>query len=399
MWSPSRSLQTFRRKPPINNCKVQSTTPNTVTVPTVPFKLHKLDKGPPEFSTVSKEQARKWLYQMLVSRRMEHACTTLYKTKTIRGFCHLYTGQEAVAVGINSQIGEGDALITAYRCHSWAYLRGVTPHQVIAEVSGKVTGNVKGKGGSMHIYATNFYGGNGIVGAQVPLGTGVALTYKLMKKNNVMFVVYGEGAANQGQVFEAFNIAKLWKLPVIYICENNHYAMGTAEHRSSASTKYYTRGDYVPGIFVDGMNLVSVREATKYAIDHVKAGLGPIVLEMNTYRYYGHSMSDPGSSYRSKDEVSEVRKTRDPIAKFKALCVKHGLLTEQEITDLDKKAKAEIEADVKKAQGDGIIKDEELTYDLYRNFLDKSVRGVLPWKGMPHKYLGIRNEKIMTKSK
>lgn len=292
MLSASRIIQAFRRKQleclkrGLADGEVKSTTANTVSVRTMPFKLHKLHQGPSEFSKVSPEQARKWLYQMFIIRKMEQACTALYKTKAIRGFCHLYTGQEAVAVGMNSQMAEDDGLITAYRCHSWAYLRGVTPYQVIAEVAGKVTGNVKGKGGSMHIYATNFYGGNGIVGAQVPLGTGVALTYKLLKKNNVMFVVYGEGAANQGQVFEAFNMAELWKLPVVYICENNHYGMGTAEHRSSASTEYYKRGDYIPGVFVDGMDVVSVREATKYAVDHVKAGKGPIILEMNTYRYF-----------------------------------------------------------------------------------------------------------------
>merc|ERR550532_1180453 len=247
--------------------------------------------------------------QMAIIRRMETTASNMYKEKVIRGFCHLYSGQEAIAVGIKAAMQPQDSVITAYRVHGWSYVMGVTPEAVLSELTGRRNGCAKGKGGSMHMYAPNFYGGNGVV------------------------------AANQGQVFETYNIAALWKLPCIFICENNQYGMGTAVERSSASTDYYARGDYIPGIYVDGMDVLSVREATKWALEYCRSGNGPLVMEMKTYRYFGHSMSDPGTSYRTRDEVQEVRKSRDPLLLLKSKAIDNGLLSEADITAMDKEAR------------------------------------------------------------
>uniref|UniRef100_A0A914X6V5 pyruvate dehydrogenase (acetyl-transferring) n=1 Tax=Plectus sambesii TaxID=2011161 RepID=A0A914X6V5_9BILA len=217
---------------------------------TKPYKLHKLDTGPSNDVTLSRDDALKYYFQMQLIRRMETAAGNLYKEKKIRGFCHLYTGQEACAVGMKAAMVQDDAVITAYRCHGWTYLMGSTVNDVLCELTGKISGNVYGKGGSMHMYEPHFYGGNGIVGAQVPLGAGVAFAYKYRNQKNICLSLYGDGAANQGQLFEATNMAKLWNLPVIFICENNGFGMGTSAQRSSASTEYYTRGDYVPGLWV-----------------------------------------------------------------------------------------------------------------------------------------------------
>ena len=207
-------------------------------------------------------------------------------------------GQEAVCVGITAGIRGQDTVITSYRAHGFAHMMGVSVLGVLAELTGRKSGCVRGKGGSMHMYAPNFYGGNGIVGAQVPLGAGLAFAHKYKGDGGVSFALYGDGAAQQGQVFESYNIAKLWDLPVVFICENNHYGMGTSQERSSASQSFFTKGDYIPGILVDGMDIISVREATKFAIDYCGSGKGPLVYEIATYRYHGHSMSDPGTSYR-----------------------------------------------------------------------------------------------------
>ncbi|VDP34134.1 unnamed protein product [Schistosoma margrebowiei] len=241
---------------------------------------------------------------------------------------------QAVAVGIEAALQPGDTIITAYRCHGFTMTRGVPVHNIVAELAGRRTGCTKGLGGSMHLYAKDFYGGNGIVGAQVPLGVGIALRMKHRGEKFVSVTLYGDGAANQGQVFEAFNIAKLWNLPVIFICENNKYGMGTSVQRSSANTNYYTRGDYIPGLWVDGMDILTVREATRFAADWCRSDKGPILLETETYRYHGHSMSDPGTSYRTREEVQSMRRGRDPIALFQKSIVDNGLCTQDEVKSI-----------------------------------------------------------------
>ncbi len=218
--------------------------------PVLEYKLHKLESGPSTDVTVTREDALKYYRQMQVIRRLETAAGNLYKSKEVRGFRHLYSGQEACAVGIVAAMKKDDAVITAYRAHGWTYLMGVPVGGILGELTGRRTGCAKGKGGSMHMYTKNFYGGNGIVGAQVPLGAGIATALKYNGSDNICVSLYGDGAANQGQIFEAYNIAKLWELPCIFVCENNKYGMGTAVERAAASTDYYTRGDYVPGIWV-----------------------------------------------------------------------------------------------------------------------------------------------------
>ena len=225
-----------------------------------------------------------------------------------------------------------DPLIGAYRIHCQAYKRGYTVRQIIAEMLGKANGATKGKGGSMHYYkkSTNFYGGNGIVGAQIPVGTGLAFALKYKNKYNVASIMFGDGAANQGQLYEAANMAKLWNLPALFICQNNKYGMGTSVARSSMNTDFYTRGDVIPGIKFEGNNVFEIREAFKwakqYAIDH-----GPLFIEINCYRYHGHSMSDPGISYRKREEVQDYRKTKDPILTLHNLAVQHNLATSKEL--------------------------------------------------------------------
>jgi pyruvate dehydrogenase E1 component alpha subunit len=253
---------------------------------------------------------------MLLIRRFEERAGQLYGMGLIGGFCHLYIGQEAIAVGMQSIKQAGDQIITAYRAHGHMLACGVDPRAVMAELTGRAAGAAKGKGGSMHMFEpeAGFYGGHGIVGAQVSLGTGLALADRYRGNGEVAFVYFGDGAANQGQVYESFNMAELWRLPVVYVIENNQYAMGTSVERSSAETHLYKRGVSfnIPGAEVDGMDVLAVREAGAAAAEHARSGKGPFILEMKTYRYRGHSMSDP-AKYRTREEVDAVRKTRDPI--------------------------------------------------------------------------------------
>eukprot|EP00486_Rosalina_sp_Unknown_P004171 CAMPEP_0201576160 /NCGR_PEP_ID=MMETSP0190_2-20130828/21798_1 /ASSEMBLY_ACC=CAM_ASM_000263 /TAXON_ID=37353 /ORGANISM="Rosalina sp." /LENGTH=411 /DNA_ID=CAMNT_0048006689 /DNA_START=39 /DNA_END=1274 /DNA_ORIENTATION=- len=332
------------------------------------FKLHRLDDldGPKLETYVTKEELKQMYLDMFTIRRMELLCDQYYKNKQIWGFCHLYDGQEAVCVGIENALKKGDHIITAYREHGWQYTRGDTVRGIFAEMFGKKTGCARGKGGSMHLYfpENNFYGGNGIVGAQVPLGTGIALASKQKGDGSCVVTAFGDGAANQGQVYESFNMAKLWKLPIIYLCENNRYGMGTSVERAAAVTDFYTRGDYIPGIAVDGMDVLAVREATRFCGWYTR-NVGPIVLEALTYRYHGHSMSDPGVSYRTPDEVAEIRQQYDPLRKVRSWVIDNDIMSEADAKKIEKDIRKQIEADAKDALNDGELDESELVLDIY----------------------------------
>jgi pyruvate dehydrogenase E1 component alpha subunit len=352
-----------------------------------PFKLHMLpDVVPPEKASIGREEALKLYRQMQVIRRMETAAGNMYKEKVIRGFCHLYSGQEAVAVGMHSILQPQDTVVTAYRDHGWSYVMGLDPVQVLAELTGRVSGCSRGKGGSMHMYAPNFYGGNGIVGAQCPVGAGIAFGHKYLGDKGACLTLYGDGAANQGQLFEAFNMAKLWDLPCIFICENNGYGMGTSTIRAAASTNYYTRGQFIPGIWIDGMDVLAVREGIRIALDLCREGKGPVVIEAATYRYHGHSMSDPGTSYRTREEVQEVRATRDPIASFREKLLTSELASHDELKKIDLEVRKDIDDAVKKAKSDPETKD--LYGDVYHNCLESGIRGTVPFEYHPHENIG-----------
>jgi len=282
----------------------------------------------PKRYEASQEEMLDFYKQMLLIRRFEERAGQLYGLGLIGGFCHLYIGQEAVAVGIQSALTPGkDSVITGYRDHGHMLAYGIDPKVIMAELTGREAGISRGKGGSMHMFSVEhkFYGGHGIVGAQVSLGTGLAFGHKYNEDGGVCLAYFGDGAANQGQVYESFNMAALWKLPIIYVIENNHYAMGTSVQRSSAEDHFYRRGDSfrIPGIQVDGMDVLAVRGATEEALDWVRSGKGPILLEMKTYRYRGHSMSDP-AKYRSRDEVQHVRDTSDAIEGLKKALIEAG---------------------------------------------------------------------------
>ncbi|CAG8557658.1 9747_t:CDS:2, partial [Acaulospora morrowiae] len=338
--------------------------PITYTLPKNSFKAYDCESPSNEIE-ITREEIVEMYKQMVLMRRMETAADGLYKAKNIRGFCHLCTGQEAVSVGMEAAITKEDAIITAYRCHGYTMMRGATPRQILAELTGRTTGTSKGKGGSMHMFAKNFYGGNGIVGAQVPVGTGIAFTQKYMETKNATFILYGDGAANQGQVFEAYNMAKLWSLPAIFVCENNLYGMGTSASRSSANTQYYTRGQYIPGVQVNGMDVLAVKQACKWAKDWTTSDKGPVVMEMVTYRYGGHSMSDPGTTYRTREEIQHMRSTNDPITGLRLRITDLGFLTEAEIKTIEKEIRANIDEAVKLAQNDPLPDESEIWTNVY----------------------------------
>ncbi len=271
----------------------------------------------PDCYEASKEELLDFYKQMLLIRRFEERAGQLYGLGLIGGFCHLYIGQEAVAVGLQSAMKVGrDSVITGYRDHGHMLAYGIDPKVIMAELTGRAAGISKGKGGSMHMFSVEhgFYGGHGIVGAQVSLGTGLALKHQYSGDGGTCLAYFGDGAANQGQVYESFNMAKLWDLPVIYAIENNKYAMGTSVERSASEPEFYKRGESfrIPGIQVDGMDVLAVRGAAEEAMAWTQAGKGPIILELLTYRYRGHSMSDP-AKYRTRDEVQSYRESRDPI--------------------------------------------------------------------------------------
>ena len=292
----------------------------------------------------------------------------LFRSGLIGGFCHLYIGQEAVVVGMQAAIGEGDSVITSYRDHGHMLVCGMDPKGVMAELTGRRGGYSKGKGGSMHMFSAEkgFYGGHGIVGAQVPVGTGIAFGHKYRDENAVCLTYLGDGAVNQGQVYEAFNMAALWDLPVVYVIENNKYGMGTSVERASARTDLYHRGAAygIPGAQVDGMDVIAVREAGDKAVAHARGGKGPYILEMLTYRYRGHSMSDP-AKYRTKEEVQKVRQERDPIERLRASILETGVMDEAGLKEMDREVKAIVSEAAEFAQNSPEPDPTELTTDVY----------------------------------
>lgn len=306
---------------------------------------------------------------MLLIRRFEEKAGQLYGMGFIGGFCHLYIGQEAVVTGMQMALKEGDQVITGYRDHGHMLATGMDPRGVMAELMGRRSGYSKGKGGSMHMFSKekNFYGGHGIVGAPVPLGTGLAFANRYRGNDSVSLTYFGDGAANQGQVYESFNMASLWKLPVVYIIENNRYAMGTSITRSSADTDLSNRGlsFKIPGIQVDGMDVRAVKAAGDMAIDYCRSGKGPIILEMQTYRYRGHSMSDP-AKYRSRDEVQKMRSERDPIEQVRRRLIDQKWATEEELKNIDKEVRDIVADAADFAQADPEPDPSELFTDILR---------------------------------
>lgn len=315
----------------------------------------------------SKEDDLKAYHEMLLIRRFEEKAGQLYGMGFIGGFCHLYIGQEAVVVGMQAALKEGDQVITGYRDHGHMLACGMSARGVMAELTGRRGGLSKGKGGSMHMFSKekNFYGGHGIVGGQVSLGTGLAFANKYRGNDNVSLAYFGDGAANQGQVYESFNMAALWKLPVIYIIENNRYAMGTSVSRASAQTDFSQRGASfnIPGYQVDGMDVRAVKAAADEAVAHCRSGKGPIILEMLTYRYRGHSMSDP-AKYRSKDEVQKMRSEHDPIEQVRARLLEKGWATEDELKQIDKEVRDIVADSADFAQADPEPDVSELYTDI-----------------------------------
>ncbi|WP_413872161.1 pyruvate dehydrogenase (acetyl-transferring) E1 component subunit alpha [Albidovulum sp.] len=294
-------------------------------------------------SNTSKEDLLAYYRDMLLIRRFEEKAGQLYGMGLIGGFCHLYIGQEAVVVGLEAAAEDGDKRITSYRDHGHMLACGMDPKGVMAELTGREGGLSKGKGGSMHMFSKekHFYGGHGIVGAQVPLGAGLAFADRYLDNGRVTFAYFGDGAANQGQVYETFNMAALWKLPVVFVIENNQYAMGTAQRRSTSTPDLYIRGEAfgIRGEIVDGMDVLAVKAAGEKAVAHCRAGDGPYILEVKTYRYRGHSMSDP-AKYRTREEVQKMREERDAIEHVRELILQGKHATDDDLKAIDREIKA-----------------------------------------------------------
>ncbi|HLS69908.1 MAG TPA: pyruvate dehydrogenase (acetyl-transferring) E1 component subunit alpha [Kiloniellales bacterium] len=310
------------------------------------------------------------LYEdMLLIRRFEEKAGQMYGMGLIGGFCHLYIGQEAVVVGLQSCIGEDDAVVTSYRDHGHMLATGMDANGVMAELTGRKGGYSKGKGGSMHMFSRErkFFGGHGIVGAQVPIGTGIAFAMKYNEEPGICLTYLGDGAVNQGQVYESFNMASLWNLPVVYVIENNKYGMGTSIERSAAqSTELYNRGQPygIPGVQIDGMDVLAVREAGLEAVDYVRGGKGPYIMEMLTYRYRGHSMSDP-AKYRTRDEVQKMRSEQDPIDRLRETLLQQEQADEEELKELDRRVKEIVGESAEFAQNSPEPDPSELYTDVY----------------------------------
>ena len=319
---------------------------------------------------ISKKELLELYHKMLLIRRFEEKAGQLYGMGYIGGFCHLYIGQEAVVVGIDSIKKNGDQNITSYRDHGHMLACGMDPKLVMAELTGRSTGYSKGKGGSMHMFSKSegFYGGHGIVGAQVPIGAGIAFANKYKKNKHVCFTYFGEGAANQGQVYEAFNMASLWKLPVVFVIENNQYAMGTSMTRASSTEEMFARGMAfnIPGKAVNGMDVLEVAKNASSAADHCRSGKGPFILEMKTYRYRGHSMSDP-AKYRTREEVQKIREEKDPIDTLRSLLIEKHKISEKEFKTIDSEIKAVVTEASDFALDSPEPNIEELWTDVYAN--------------------------------
>ena len=306
--------------------------------------------------------------KMLLIRRFEEKCGQLYGMGLIGGFCHLYIGQEAVIAGIDLAKDKDDSTITSYRDHGHIIASGIDPKYVMAELTGRASGCSKGKGGSMHMFNSEgrFYGGHGIVGAQVPIGTGLAFAEKYNNTNKLCFTFLGDGAVNQGQVYEAFNMAALWKLPVIYVRENNEYSMGTSVARSTAMTSLHRKGESfgIPGFQADGMNIESIYNAAMQAVQYVRSGNGPIIIEAKTYRYRGHSMSDP-AKYRTKDEVEE-KKNYDPVAAVRQIIIDKSYASEEQLKEIENKVKKTIAEVAEFATTEALPSEDELFTDIFK---------------------------------
>lgn len=319
-------------------------------------------------SNVSKDELLKYYREMLLIRRFEEKAGQLYGMGLIGGFCHLYIGQEAVVVGLEACTKEGDKRVTSYRDHGHMLACGMDANGVMAELTGREGGYSRGKGGSMHMFSRekHFYGGHGIVGAQVPIGAGLAMADKYKGNDNVTFTYFGDGAANQGQVYETYNMAELWDLPVIFVIENNGYAMGTSVKRSTKSTSLYGRGlAYgIPGEQVDGMDVLAVKAAGEKAVAHCRAGKGPYILEMMTYRYRGHSMSDP-AKYRTREEVEKMKAEKDAIEHVRDLLLGAGLANEEELKAIDRGIKDVVNASAEFAKESPEPDVSELYTDIY----------------------------------
>jgi pyruvate dehydrogenase E1 component alpha subunit len=335
------------------------------------FETHRLDMAPNNQVECTKEDFLKFFNLMYTMRRMEITCDNEYKARTIRGFCHLYDGQEAVATGMNAVLNIDDSWITSYRCHCTALARGGSVEGILAELFGFQAGMTKGKGGSMHFYnkAHNFYGGQGIVGAQVPVGTGLAFANKYNTKPGekmpIAVACYGDGAANQGQIWESANMSALWKLPMVFCIENNHYGMGTSIDRHSSHSDYFKMGNHIPGLRIDGMNVLAVREGFRFVKDYVSAGNGPMYVEMMTYRYHGHSMSDPGTTYRNREEIALTRSTRDPLEFVKRTMIDAGFVDSEEIKNMEKAIRKDVQKAVMIAKESSPPGPEQLWTYLY----------------------------------
>jgi len=318
-------------------------------------------------SAASNDQWLGFFREMLLIRRFEEKAGQLYGMGLIGGFCHLYIGQEAVAVGIQHALTDKDSVITGYRDHGHMLVCGMDPRNVMAELTGRVTGYSKGKGGSMHMFAKDkkFYGGHGIVAGQVPLGTGIAFAHKYRDDGGICTTYMGDGAVNQGQVYESFNMAALWKLPVIYVIENNRYGMGTSQERASAGQNLCERGSAygIPGEQVDGMDVTAVHEKAKEVAEHVRGGKGPFILEAMTYRYRGHSMSDP-AKYRSKEELQEYREQRDPIEQLRKRILEKKLVDADELKAMDKEVRDIVNEAARFAQDSPEPEEHELWTDI-----------------------------------